>query len=348
MQKTDINEVGQLTDTRPILLSGVYRSGTTFLAAVVNNLPNIVSASSTVKYLRFCVPYYKELENPDTLNKLLSEIAIRIKTRWSIELDIDSVLASLDVDEITHANVYDKVMRSLLLQNNTANRWAEKLAMQWRDIPLFLEMFPHGQVIHIFRDPRDTTSSYKKMTYEPWPAFIDAALNCKAAMMELPKLQAKYGVDKILILRAEDLAWDLSGKVQQICTFLEEPFDPDMANLEKFSDIRGEDWRTNSSYDENGQNYSMATPRWKQELTAEELFWVEMICQPEMTNLRYKGSGQPLSGLNGEALSRIISDDWLSGRLTTYLTTGLPEQGYRSDPYETEMRIVFGKNWGQI
>jgi hypothetical protein len=336
---------GQLTGTRPILLSGVYRSGTTFLTAVVNNLPNVVASSSTVKYLRFCVPHHQNIEEPTALRRLLEEIAKRIATRWSLTLDTVGIFESLQGQSINHAVVYDRVMKSLLLSNtNGAQRWAEKLAMQWRDIPLFLDMFPHGQVIHIFRDPRDVTSSYKKMTYEPWPAFMDAALNCKAAMIELPKLQEEHGEDKILILRAEDLAKDLPGEMQRICEFLGESFDPTLAELDKFADIKGENWRTNSSYDENGKNYVEAAPRWERELTPEELFLVEMICQPEMSDLGYAGSGQHLQTLDGETLGKVISGDWLSDRIRSYLTTGLPEQGYRSDPYQTEMQIVFSEN----
>lgn len=113
-------------------------------------------------------------------------------------------------------------MGSILLEDG-ATSWAEKLATQWRDIPLFLDMFPDGRVIHIFRDPRNVTASYKRMTYEPWPAFLDAGLNCKATMIELPQMEARYGAERLLILRAEDLARDLAGEIARICDFLSEP-----------------------------------------------------------------------------------------------------------------------------
>ncbi|WP_272010098.1 sulfotransferase family protein [Roseovarius sp. ZX-A-9] len=331
----------QLPGTRPVLLSGVYRSGTTFLTAVLNAIPNVAAASSTVKYLRFCLPHHHDLEEPAALSHLLDEIAARISARWSLSLDVPAIHAKLEGQSKTHAAVYDAVMKSLLLGGG-ATRWAEKLAMQWRDIPLFLDMFPDGQAIHIFRDPRDVTASYKKMTYEPWPAFLDACLNCKAAMIELPEMQARYGAERLMLLRAEDLATDLAGSMEKICAFLGEPFSLDLARIEEFGDIKGEDWRTNSSFDEEGRNYTEAAPRWVGELSPEELFLVEVICQPQMAGLGYAGSGQDVSALDGCALGALLADPWIAGRICTYLTTGIPAQGYRSDPYRTEMEIVFG------
>ncbi|QBY01306.1 hypothetical protein E2K80_11680 [Rhodophyticola sp. CCM32] len=233
-------------------------------------------------------------------------------------------------------------MRSILVADKPgATRWAEKLAAQWRDIPVFLEMFPHGQVIHIVRDPRDVTASYKKMTYEPWPTYLDAALNCKGAMVEVPKLQKIHGENRILILRAESLALDLPGEMRKICQFLGEPYVDELADLDRFSDIKGEAWRTNTSFDDTRENYNAAAPRWQNHLDPEETFLVELICQPEMADFGYQGSGLDITTLPIDRLQEIFGDPWFSSRLSHYLVHGQPIQGYRTDPYKTEMEIVF-------
>ena len=56
----------------------------------------------------------------------------------------------------------------------------------------------------------------------------------------------------------------------------------------------------------------------------------------------YEGSNSDFSKINKEGLYKLVSDPWLSKRINKYLSTGLPEQGYRTDPYKTEMKIVFG------
>jgi hypothetical protein len=326
----------------PIFISGVYRSGTTFLTAVVNHLPNVVAASSTVKYLRFCLPHHPAPLDGAAVRALLDEVAARVRVRWQLELDVEAVLADLGGAPTDHAVVYDRVMRELLLRDDpVATRWGEKLAAQWRDIPTFLELFPRGQVIHVFRDPRDVTASYKEMTWEAWPTFMDAALNCKAAMIEVPALVDAWGEERILTLRAEDLAADLPGRMRAICDFLGEPWDPALADVDAMADIAGEAWRTNTSFDPDRENYREARTRWRDHLSAEELFLVELICQPEMARFGYPGSGAPPGAVDPAALGALLADDWFAGRLQRYLTTGRPAQGYRTDPYRTEMEIVF-------
>ena len=335
--------IGQLPGVRPVLLSGVYRSGTTFLTSVINNMPAIAAASSTVKYLRFCLPHFDDLTTQKHLDSMLEETRARISKRWQLDLSKDAVVAHLADTPVTHATVYNAIMTALLVDDKPgANRWAEKLAAQWRDIPTFLQMFPDGQVIHILRDPRDVTSSYKEMTYEPWPTFLDAALNCAAAMVEVPSLQAELGRDRILILRAEDLASDLTGSYREIADFLEEPFDENLADTSRFSDIKGEDWRSNTSFEKGKPNYKEALSRWRKHLSKEELWLVEMFTQPQMATFGYTGSGQQTSDLDFELVSKYLKDPWFSSRVEKYLSTGRAYEGYRTDPYITEMQIVFG------
>lgn len=338
----DYSYLGQVENAKPIWLSGVYRSGTTFLAAVVNNISNIKASSSTVKYLRFCLPYFGLNSNDDNYKKLVIETAKRVKKRWKLNLNIQNVLNSLEKKNINHAEIYNAIMNELLLSNDSAARWAEKLAMQWRDIPLFLKMFPKGKVIHIFRDPRDVTSSYKKMTYEKWPTFLDAALNCKAAMIDLPNFQESFGDDRIMIIKAEDLAYDLPASMKKICGFLGEKYMEEFSSIDTFNNIAGEDWRSNTSFKESENNFLKAKSRWEENLSLEELFLVEMFCQPHMSQMGYEGSNSDFSKINNGELYSLISDPWLSKRINKYLSTGFPQQGYRTDPYKTEMEIVFG------
>ena len=237
--------------SRPIMLSGVYRSATTYLTAVVNNLPNVAAASSTVKFLQFCLSRYGDPSHRENFERLLSDTAARISKRWNLALDAAAVAESVSLNDRDYPHAYDAIMRQLLLQNTQATRWAEKLAAQWRDIPIFFDLFPNGQVIHVIRDPRDTTASYKAMTYEPWPTFMDAAINCAAAMRELPELQERFGKEKILIVRAEDLSNKLAAEMARICAFLDEPFDVKLTDFTKFSDIKEEHWRTNTSFKDN-------------------------------------------------------------------------------------------------
>ena len=255
-------------------------------------------------------------------------------------IDLNKVREKLTKTSV-HALVYNAIMHTLLVETKPgAQRWAEKINITGEISQSFWRCSQRVQ--HIFRDPRDVSASYKNMTYEPWPTFLDAALNCKAAMIEVPDYVKRYGSDRILIVRAEDLALDLSHELQKIFMFLGELYDESMLDLDNYVAIKGEDWRTNTSFEITEKNYTKATKRWTTALSKEELFFIELFCQPEMAKFKYNGSGQSVAKLDAYKITQILSDEWLSERIKIYLSHGTPEQGYRSDPYETEMKIVFG------
>lgn len=80
----------------------------------------------------------------------------------------------------------------------------------------------------------------------------------------------------------------LSGVHRSGTTFLTavlnavDPFSSDLARLEEFGDIKGDDWRTNLSFAEGGRNYTEAAPRRAGMLSPEGFLLAEIICQPEM------------------------------------------------------------------
>jgi hypothetical protein len=339
--------LGCLAEARPIFISGVYRSGTTFLTAVLNNFPNIQAASSTVKYLRFCVDRYGDLKEPAALARLLDETGRRVATRWGLALDAEAVRRHLDGHEPSHARLYDAIMRALLLDGaGGARRWGEKLAAQWSSIPDFLAMFPQGQVVHVFRDPRDLVASYKKLTYEPWPTHMDGALNAVEAMRALPALRRCFGEERLHLLRAEDLAADLAGETRRLAAFLGEPYSDELARLDRFADIKGEDWRRNSSFDGAGEgNYAAAAPRWAAHLSPAEAALIELICQPLMAAWGYAGGGGGLRAEDVAEIGRICADPWFGARLSRFRASGIGSEGYRTDPFLTEMRIVFPERY---
>ena len=52
---------------------------------------------------------------------------------------------------------------------NIANKeiWGESAALQWREIPVFLDFFKDGKVIHAYRDPRGVFASWTKISSIP-------------------------------------------------------------------------------------------------------------------------------------------------------------------------------------
>lgn len=332
--------IGSVASIRPVFLSGVYRSGTTFLAGLINSHPDYRATSSTVKFLRFCFGRFDPIEQPERQTALVEETRQRLKVRWNLDFDATAALRQFRDGPPTYARMYDAIMRQTLLPNAAPGvQWAEKLASQWSDAPLFLKMFPQGKIVHIFRDPRDVCASYKHLTNEPGFAYLDSAFNCLSAMTMLPEMRDRYGKDRVHLLRAEDLSIDREATIASLCDFLEVDYSAQM--LEPRKDLPGERWDVNTSFDGSLGAFAQPASRWAKHLEQAEVAFVEMVCQPIMSRYGYVGSGIHQDRSIATAIAEFVSDPFIATRYDRFIRLGLGSEGYRTDPYGTEMRIVF-------
>lgn len=334
-------EYGTVADTQPIMISGVYRSGTTFLTAMLGAHAEIRAASSTVKFLRFCLGRYGDMRQRENRIALLADTHERIRKRWELSLDEAGILAKTDAHPApSYALLYDLIMHDMLGRDaGRPIRWGEKLAAQWEDIPLFLKMFPQGKAIHIFRDPRDVTVSYKLMTFEPGNTFLDAAFNFRGAAECMEQLLREYP-DRVLAIRAEDISAAPEENAKRICSFLDLEYSPAMIDASQLR-ADGEDWASNTSFGKTYKTLPDAKPRWPEHLTRAETIFIEMISQPFFSKLGYTSSGFVPEKADWDKIFEYTTESFLDERFRKWLLTGQGSQGYRTDPYGYEMRLVF-------
>jgi hypothetical protein len=335
------NKFGSVADSRPILVSGVYRSGTTFLAALLGAHPKLRSSSSTIKFIRFCLDRYGDMSIHENRKMLVEDSERRIVKRWEMKMDVHTVLKQSDAHPApSYALMYDLMMREMLCKDTTDDvRWVEKLAVQWSGIPDFLDMFPNGRVIHIIRDPRDVTASYKHMTFEPGNTYIDAAFNCYDSMQSIVVLDEKYS-DRVMLVRAEDLSIHPKGSISDLCDFLDLEYSDLMLDTDALH-TKGEEWASNTSYGEKYNKWPEVNPRWPGKLSRIEVMLIELLTQPFFSNFGYKSSGYIPTTQEWTQMYEIFNDAFLKERFSQWLTHGKGAEGYRTDPYTHEMKIVF-------
>jgi hypothetical protein len=285
------------------------------------------------------------MADSENRRRLVEDSAARVAKRWSLELDSKAVLAAAEqAPEPSYALLYNLMMRDMLCKNEADDiRWVEKLAVQWSGIPDFLEMFPNGRVVHILRDPRDVTSSYKLMTFEPGNTFLDAAFNCRGSMESMYTLDEQYK-DRVLVIRGEDLANSPKESVSRLCKFLQLDFSECMLDAKNLH-TEGEEWATNTSLGGKYEKWPDARPRWPEHLNKIETMFVEMITQPYMSTYGYQSSGYVPNKDEWAEMYSLINDDFLKSRFSRWLINGKGSEGYRTDPYEHEMKIVFPERY---
>jgi len=340
-------DYGVVENTQPIMVSGVYRSGTTFLSALLGAHSQLKASSSTIKFLRFCLGKYGDVSKEENYRRLLNDTNKRVQVRWNLSINVDKILQQLKViPQVTYAQLYDMMMNSMLLDGqSTATRWVEKLAVQWEDIPFFLNMFPNGRVIHIYRDPRDVAASYKAMTFEPGNTFLDAAFNFRSAMENVDVMLEEFP-DRLLIVKAEEISKNPVSMAKKICMFLNLDYEDSMINPSKLH-TDGEDWSSNTSFGKSYKSIPDATPRWPEHLTRQEIIFIEMISQPFFARAGYESSGFIPTKSDWDKIYSYITEPFLKERFEKWLLFGLGSQGYRTDPYMHEMNIVFPERFSK-
>jgi hypothetical protein len=332
--------LGKIENEAPILLTGVYRSGTGILHQIVAAHPRVSMTYDAVKFLRFGLGRFDPIEQ--RYGQLVDETKKRLGIRWGIPFDSAKASSLIEQGgEITYAHVYRALMRTLLLEGESdARRWGEKNAMVWEEVPQFLQMFPNGQVIHIVRDPRDTVASYKKITFEPMYTYLDGALNCLHAMHRVEEYLRQYGDKRIMVVRLEDLTADPETTARKICAFLDLEYSPEMLNPSRFKDKVGKLWRNNSAFDEKGSGIFRNVERWRNHLTSAEIAFVELIAAPMMKHYGYQASGKVPSQQVWQEMYTFFEDPYIKEGYELWLATGDGRQRYRTDPMGVELRAI--------
>ena len=325
-----------------ILLSGVYRSGTTILAQIIGSHPDIYVTYDSVKFLRFCLDKF----DPVSLHgyELCADIENRITQRWGMKFSSDRAFSIAKQKD--YANLYASAIMHLRdIYKPNASLYGEKNAVVWGRTPDFLHMFPNGKVIHIFRDPRDATASYKKITYEPGYAYLDCAFNCLHAMKVMPIFQKYFGKHRIMMVKLEEIIDETEIWARKIGEFLGVGFHPDMLDPSKYRSKDGKKWIHNSAFQPEGKTGLIKqTKRYESFLTFPERFFVELITINSMRKHGYPLSGRIPTKEEWVKIYDFFIDPFLRKRIKHFLKTGMGVEGYPSDPTKVEKNLIRNKN----
>jgi len=321
------------------LITGVYRTGSEYLAQLIGGNDEISVSMYSINILRFVYGKYDPFNVKENYLKALNHISERVSSRYQIRIDKVNILKELDaLPIVTYGNFYDLIMSSLYLNSNTTN-WAEKNQLLWREIPEFIKIMPNGRAILILRDPRSVLVSFKQYTYAPSPAYLEAVFNCFDAMNFAKKFQNELN-DKVLVVRYEDIAANPKLETEKCWNFL--GINPNKLTAKELLDAYGNNWQSNSSFHEGCMTQSDlfdSVNRWKNRITNAELNLTEGICGELMNYFGYKPKLNGLINWPG-AIRLFIDDENLKLYFRNWLVEGVGIEAFPSDPLKPE-------NWRQ-
>jgi hypothetical protein len=166
-------------------------------------------------------------------------------------------------------------------------RWIEKTPANRNYVPQILARFPQAKLLVTMRDPRALLAAQialeRTRKTRKFSAYYVVAHWQAAAKLAKKVRDRQIGG---LVVGYEDLALDPSLSMQKVCNYLEITFDPEIVlNPTKV----GRSWMGNSAAGVRFSEISAApVTRWKNELTEEEVGWVEWHCRDLMPEFGYE------------------------------------------------------------
>lgn len=214
--------------TRPIVVLGCPRSGTTLLQVALHSHPRIALPPET----RLLVDAYRarlsfgDLRDPAGRDRLADWVLARRQVR-DLGVPARELRRRVQAAPPTLGSGLAAVLRAYADRFDKP-RWGDKRPGYYRDVAAVRRLLPTAQLVHVVRDPRACVASLSRMPW--WHDGPDAALaTWVEAQAYGDRWRRRLGPQTWHELRYEDLVQDPEAVLRRLCTFLGEEYDPAMA-----------------------------------------------------------------------------------------------------------------------
>jgi LPS sulfotransferase NodH len=223
--------------SRPLILLGVSRSGTTLLRVILDRSPGIAIPDES-----FFVPLLARRHGRTIdAERFLDDVA-RIPTIGEWGLPVAEVAARIRPGMPTGEAI--AAIYAAYAERAGKPRWGDKTPMYMRHLGLLERLFPDAQYVHLIRDGRDAALSFLEMpegtftrTWAHPTTPAQFACMWRKEVRDARSLGPRAGPARYHEVRYEELVADPAGAVRGICAFAGLPYEPSMLDYPSAVDV---------------------------------------------------------------------------------------------------------------
>ena len=290
-------------DQRACFVAGQAKSGTTLLAALLDDHPELLVLPQETAYFPTALTKYGRRGRRAQFDYLTKESFSRVlfggEPKWRgheyAGFPQQKFLETFERAAFDPANA-ERDLLVLMVESYAATldiplagmkRWIEKTPANRDHIATIFSRFPHAKLLVTIRDPRailatqialEKTRKTKRLSVY----YVIAHWRVAARLAR----RVRNGEISGLVVPFEQLITDPSKSMQKVCDYLEIAFDPRVV-LQPTK--VGQFWSGNSAAAVDFSEIS-AEPatRWQRELSEDEIGWVEWHCRDLMPEFGYE------------------------------------------------------------
>ena len=285
----------------PIFVIGTPRSGTTLIAKILGNHPDIFMPGETHFFpdIYTQIDVYGDPPKPDKVGQIFDRFS-NLFERYNEPEDQKRVNELLkekaNQDSLRNAcSISYKLSLDIFMEMQMhhigKNRWGNNAPRDLFHVEDILKFYPNAIFVACVRDPRDFLLSYKgkwrvtrndnverlKKLYHP----VITSLLWKSSVRRILRLNHRLPRTQWMTIRYEDLVNDSEHTVTKICNHVNVDYQPSLLEVKGHnSSIHGNDHQTGI--------FRTSIDRWRKDLNTEDVVVAQRLVGKEMRKLGYE------------------------------------------------------------
>ena len=288
--------------TRPLVLLGVSRSGTTLLRVVLDRSSGIAIPDES-----FFVPLLARRHGRRIDAASFLDDVSRIPTIREWNVGVDDVAPRVR-DGMSTGDAIAAIFESYAA-NAGKSRWGDKTPMYMRHLGLIDGLFADAQYVHLVRDGRDAALSFLEMpegtftrTWAHPTTAAQFACLWRKEVTAARTLGRRVGGQRYHELRYEDLVADPERAVRAICAFADIPYEPAMLDYAGSVDVSSKPHQQRLL-----RPPTSGVRNWREDMSADDVAAFEAVAGALLVELGYEALASRSGGLR-PALARSAYD----------------------------------------